>query len=138
MYRVDPASAVPIYRQIVDQITHDVAAGRLGIGDRLPSVRELARALPANQNTVLKAYEHLERDGVIERKQGNGTFVTARRSPLSTETRREVVQTMLEAVVAKAIVLDVPAVEVHALIDQRWAALASRAPADKPSAGEDA
>lgn len=136
MYRLDTASGVPIYRQIVDQIAQDVAAGRLVVGDKLPSVRELARALPANQNTVLKAYELLERDGVIERKHGNGTFVTAQRSPLSAAVRRNLIREQLTATITKAIVLGVDPHELHTLLDEQWAALAGprSIPAEKSDA----
>ncbi len=98
--RLSPSSAVPIYRQIVDQISLQIASGRFKAGDRLPSVREMARALPANQNTVLKAYELLERDGLIDRRHGDGTFIAEGGSPLRlSERRRRVAEAIAQAVV---------------------------------------
>jgi|CXWL01.1.fsa_nt_gi GntR family transcriptional regulator len=98
--RLSPSSNVPIYQQIVDQLGMQIAGGRLKSGDRLPSVREMARALPANQNTVLKAYEVLERDGFIERRHGDGTFVAHAGSPLRlAERRRRVADAIAQAVV---------------------------------------
>ena len=61
--RLQTNSPTPIYRQIIDQISYQIAAGTLKSGDRLPGIRTLAAQLPANQNTVLKAYDLLSRDG---------------------------------------------------------------------------
>jgi GntR family transcriptional regulator len=76
--RVEKGSATPISRQIGRQITALCAGGSLSPGDRLPSVRELARDLGVNQNTILRVYERLCRDGLLEMRQGQGTFVAAR------------------------------------------------------------
>ncbi len=75
--RVEKGSAVPISRQIAQQISALCAAGSLSQGDRLPSVRELARELAVNQNTILRVYERLCGDGLLEMRQGQGTFVAA-------------------------------------------------------------
>ena len=76
--RLETASGVSITRQIVDQVTGQIAAGTLSSGDRLPSVRELARQLAINQNTVLRVYERLTDQGLIERIHGSGTYVASR------------------------------------------------------------
>jgi GntR family transcriptional regulator len=76
--RIEKGSAVPISRQIARQIGALCAAGSLSPGDRLPSVRELARQLGVNQNTILRVYERLCGDGLLEMRQGQGTFVAAR------------------------------------------------------------
>lgn len=120
------SSGVPIYRQITDQIAYAVASRRLRAGDKLPSVRELARALPANQNTVIKAYELLEREGLIERRQGDGTYVTANGSPLKRAERRRRVREMLDNVVAQAAHLEVPPDELHRMLDEQLARLTPR------------
>jgi GntR family transcriptional regulator len=73
--RIEKGSAVPISRQIARQIAALCAAGSLAPGERLPSVRELARDLGVNQNTILRVYERLCRDGLLEMRQGQGTFV---------------------------------------------------------------
>jgi GntR family transcriptional regulator len=119
--RLTATSGVPIYRQIVDQVSDQIASGRLRVGDRLPSVRELAQALPANQNTVLKAYELLEHEGLISRRQGDGTFVTSRSSSLSAAERRQVLADLLAQTAAKAALFDVPTAELHRLLDQQLA-----------------
>ena len=74
-FRLDSKSGVPIYRQIMDQIRHGIASGRLRPAEQLPTVRALAVELAVNPNTVIKAYTELERQGVLTTEQGSGTFV---------------------------------------------------------------
>ena len=77
MFRVDAGSDVPIYRQLVQQVRRDVMLGRLRPGDQLPSVKEVVDALSVNPNTVVKAFGELEHQGMVVRRQGVGTFVSA-------------------------------------------------------------
>jgi GntR family transcriptional regulator len=86
--RVDLASPEPLFEQIAFAVKDQVARGDLAPGDRLPSVRELAQELSINPNTVVRAYEALERDGVVNRRQGAGCFVTGRASSLNGRERR--------------------------------------------------
>lgn len=86
-YHIDPSSGTPIYRQLVDQVRQAVASGVLKSGDRLPSVRDLAVELAVNPNTVAKAYQELERDGVIETPRGRGSFVADREQTASEAER---------------------------------------------------
>jgi len=69
------ASPDALYQQIVDAIKREVAAGRLAPGSALPSFRALAEQLLVSLITVKRAYEELEREGIIFRRQGLGTFV---------------------------------------------------------------
>jgi GntR family transcriptional regulator len=73
----NPSLGVPIYLQLVEQVKHAIETGALRVGDQLPSIRPLAEELVINANTVAKAYRELEREGVIELRQGAGAFVTA-------------------------------------------------------------
>ena len=75
LIRVDPQSAEPIFEQIVYQVKGAVARGEAAQGDKLPSVRSLAREISVNPNTVVRAYELLERDGLIVCRQGAGCFI---------------------------------------------------------------
>jgi GntR family transcriptional regulator len=75
-FRLDLHSGVPVYRQIMDQITGGIATSALGPGDQLPTVRQMAVDLAINPNTVVRAYRELEIRGVIETQQGTGTFVS--------------------------------------------------------------
>ena len=75
-FRLDLQSGVPVYRQIIDQVTGGMAAGALKPGDQLPTVRQLAVDLTINPNTVVRAYRELEIRGVLETQQGTGTFIS--------------------------------------------------------------
>lgn len=75
-FRLDVQSGVPVYRQIIDQVTGGMASGVLKAGDQLPTVRQLAVDLAINPNTVLRAYSELEIRGVLETQQGTGTFIS--------------------------------------------------------------
>jgi GntR family transcriptional regulator len=71
-------SNVPPYVQLVEQVRQALLSGVLRPGDRLPTVKEVVGALAINPNTVLKAYRDLEREGLVEGRQGVGTFVLRR------------------------------------------------------------
>ncbi len=73
--KLDGKSGVPFYRQVIDQVKAAIATGRLGPGDRLPTVRQLAVDLSINPNTVARAYTELELTGLVETQMGSGTFV---------------------------------------------------------------
>ena len=75
-FRLDLQSGMPVYRQIIDQVTGGMAAGALKPGDQLPTVRQLAVDLTINPNTVVRAYRELEIRGVLETQQGTGTFIS--------------------------------------------------------------
>ena len=121
--RLETSSAVPVYRQIVDQVKYQIASGTLRAGDRLPSVRELARRLPANQNTVLKAYELLTHEGLLARRQGDGTFVTDAPSAIKRSERVKKISSTLAHAAAQAVHFEIGADELHKLLDQEIAKL---------------
>ena len=75
IFHVNPSSGVPIYVQIKNQVKNAIAAGALKQDQTLPSVRKLASELGINPNTVARAYQELERDGVIATVPGGGTYV---------------------------------------------------------------
>jgi GntR family transcriptional regulator len=77
IFRIHPGSGVPIYLQLVQQVTHAIETGALRSGDQLPPIRSLAEEVVTNPNTVAKAYRELEYRGVIELRQGLGAFVRA-------------------------------------------------------------
>ena len=87
MFQVDAKHPTPLYHQLDRSIRFAIATGKLGIGDQLPTVRQLAVDLRINANTVAKVYAELERSGVVETRRGVGTFVTAR--PNEAASRRD-------------------------------------------------
>jgi GntR family transcriptional regulator len=76
--RIDPSSHVPIYLQIADAIRAAVAAGVYRPGEMLPSLRAMAVEVQVNPNTVQRAYDELEREGLVYSQRGRGLFVTER------------------------------------------------------------
>jgi GntR family transcriptional regulator len=75
-FYLDATSGVPPYQQLVQQVRRALRLGMLGVGDQLPTVKEVVGQLAINPNTVLKAYRDLERDGIVVARPGLGTFVT--------------------------------------------------------------
>ena len=76
-FRLDAASGVPTYLQLVQQVEHALRLGYLKPGDQLPKVRDVVAALAINPNTVLKAYKELETKGLAAGRPGQGTFIMA-------------------------------------------------------------
>jgi GntR family transcriptional regulator len=87
-FRLNPRSGVPPYRQLVDQVRQMVSLGLLRAGDQLPSVREVMRQITINPNTVHRAYRDLEAEGLVEGRQGRGTFIVEVGTPPTTPKRQ--------------------------------------------------
>ena len=84
---ISPAADGALYQQIVDRLKREIAEGRLKPGVALPSFRVLAEELLVSVITVKRAYEELEREGIIYRRQGLGTFVAERGHDRSREAK---------------------------------------------------
>ncbi|MFN2576573.1 MAG: GntR family transcriptional regulator [Pyrinomonadaceae bacterium] len=89
MFQVDAKHPTPLYHQLDQSIRFAIATGKLGIGDQLPTVRQLAVDLRINANTVAKVYAELERSGVVETRRGVGTFVSARPNEVASRRDRQ-------------------------------------------------
>src|SRR5215813_1087116 len=87
MFHIDAHHPTPLYAQLERSIRFAIATDRLRIGERLPTVRQLAVELRINANTVAKVYAELERAGVVETRRGAGTFVSARPAEASLSRR---------------------------------------------------
>lgn len=99
LLRLDPTRAEPLYAQIRAQIKYLLASGGLRAHDELPSVRALAEGYLINPNTVVRAYSELERDGLVYKKRGTGTFVSEEATDMAqTEKQRIVGQRLREAI----------------------------------------
>lgn len=110
---------VPIYLQIVNQVKYLVAAGRLAPGEEIPPIRVLAEQLVVNPNTVAKAYHELEREGVVSKKHGSGTYISDNGSPLARRERVRILTQRVDALLAEARHMDVPLDEIIQLVRQR-------------------
>ena len=120
--RIEPSSGVPISRQIADQVRSQCVARALKPGDRVPSVRELARELAVNQNTVLHVYERLTAEGWLETRRGSGTFVKANpgaRGHKNAQTQALLAQ--LRQAVQQARLLGISLEELHEMLSASMA-----------------
>ncbi len=79
---IDFSSPMPIYRQLIYMIKLEILSDRLGDGDQLPPIRELAKIFKLNPNTVAKAYYTLEEEGFITSKRGSGNWVNYKKAKL--------------------------------------------------------
>jgi DNA-binding transcriptional regulator YhcF (GntR family) len=128
--RIEKGSAVPISRQIAQQITGLCAAGGLSPGDRLPSVRELARDLGVNQNTILRVYERLCGEGLLEMRQGQGTFVALQARANASPGQRKRLIEELRQLARQGVSLGLSAEEFHELVSIALEELESQAAID--------
>ena len=117
--QLDPASAVPIYAQIVDQVRALVATRAFRPGDKLPSVRELAANLRVNRNTAAKAYQALEADGIVETRAGQGCFIADGGPRWSRAERYRRIDLSVDRTLVEAHHLEIPLQEVPHIVDRR-------------------
>jgi GntR family transcriptional regulator len=116
-FRIEKGSSVPITRQLAEQIRAQCLSGSLGPGARLPSVRELARELAVNVNTVFRVYEQLAAEQLIELRHGDGTFVRERAavgdSARQLENQRQQYALEFEALVRRGLLLGLTATDLR-------------------------
>ena len=117
---ISPASDVPIFRQIVQQIHRAVALRHLRVGDQLPAVRTMAEMLVINPNTVARSYQELIRDGVLESRSGRGVFVTEKRQVFSAEERLRRLRHAAEQLCHEAVMLNCGLPEIREIIEAEW------------------
>jgi len=101
-FDIDPRSSTPIYLQLVQGVKEAVARGVLQAGDRIPTVREMASELMINPNTIAKAYQRLEQEGIIETMRSRGTFVATGAVRMDTEQNRKKLTELMQAMLVEA------------------------------------
>jgi DNA-binding transcriptional regulator YhcF (GntR family) len=101
--QVDVRNGLAVYDQIVRQVKFAVADGALRTGDLVPSVRELARELAINPNTVARAYRQLQDDGVLEAVRGTGLAIAAAARRQCQAERTKLIRTRLRLVLEEAL-----------------------------------
>jgi len=121
MFTLHPASGIPIYRQLVEQIRRLIAGGQLLPGAELPSVRDLAIRHTVNPMTVSKAYALLEAEGLLQRNRGRPMTVTAgRKAQASLAQRAKQLEPQAAQLVTAARQLELTEKDLAALLKRAW------------------
>ncbi|MFG0263969.1 MAG: GntR family transcriptional regulator [Rhodopirellula sp. JB055] len=118
-FTVDPSNGVPIYSQIVRQVKFAVAEQTLRPGQLLPSVRQLSQQLAVNPNTVARAFQDLQSEGVIETLRGRGVVVCKGAVERCRKQRQSILADRLSAVLTEALQAGLSAKEVRKLVDEQ-------------------
>lgn len=122
-FHIDPDSGVPVYLQISQNIKRSIALGSLRGGEQVPSVREVAEILTVNPNTVAKAYQLLEREGIVATRKGIGTFVSDSDVSITDQERKNAVSEKLDRALVEAEHLRLTRDEVEELFSERLSEL---------------
>jgi GntR family transcriptional regulator len=115
-HNIDPRSPIPLYVQIASRLRLAIATGEIAPAMPLPSVRQLAAEIRVNPATVVQSYRELERDGLVESRQGAGTFVRDVAEPRRASERQREARRLVRELVAEASGLGIVRVE----LDQAW------------------
>jgi GntR family transcriptional regulator len=125
-FSIDSSSSVPVYLQVIQAVKLEILSGRLKNGDQLPSIRELAKILKLNPNTVAKAYYALEEEGFIESKRGSGNWVNTKGMKLDS-FRRGMLEDEFRLFLDRALTLGAGLEDIKNLME-RYAANESKRP----------
>jgi GntR family transcriptional regulator len=120
-FDIDSDSPVPIYEQIEAQVTFAIASGTLEPGSMIPSVRELAKQLVINPNTVAKAFQRMENRGIIAARRGRGMEVTSAAPRLCRARRQEIVCDRIRETLREAVSSGLPSEEIRQLVEEELA-----------------
>jgi GntR family transcriptional regulator len=118
---IHPDSPVPIYEQIVTQVIYGVASGALEPGTMIPSIRDLADEIIVHPNTVARAWQELERRGVVAARRGKGMEVTSEGVAISRAQRQELVRQRIRDTLREAVSSHLAPDEIRKLIDDELA-----------------
>jgi GntR family transcriptional regulator len=116
-FDIHPDSPIPIFEQIVTQVIFNIASGGLEVGALIPSVRELGMRLTVHPNTVAKAFQDLERMGVLAARRGRGMEVTADALKVCQTRRRDIIAKRIREALREAVSSGLSADEVRRLVE---------------------
>ncbi|NUQ60841.1 MAG: GntR family transcriptional regulator [Pirellulales bacterium] len=125
-FQIDPSNGLAIYDQVVRQMKFAVAGGVLRTGEMVPSVRELARELAVNPNTVARAYRCLQDDGVLETFRGQGLAVTANARERCLADRLQLIRIRIQQVLVEAKQSRLAPQELRAIVEEELQGLGGR------------
>ncbi|ABS21403.1 GntR family transcriptional regulator [Bacillus cytotoxicus] len=94
--KIEFSPNIPIYIQVMEYIKKEIATGHLSLGDKIPSVRELASELQVNPNTIQRTFQELEREGIVITRRGMGRYVTSEGEKIM-ELRKEMAKELLDS-----------------------------------------
>ncbi len=117
-FDIHPESSVPIYEQIVAQVIFRIAKGVLEVGELIPGVRELGPQIMVHPNTVAKAYQELERKGVVATRRGKGMEVTAGAPAICRGLRAEMVRGRIREALREAVSSALAAEDIRRLVEE--------------------
>ena len=121
LFDLDGESNIPIYEQIVRQVIFGVASGAVRPGEMLPGVRDVAMRHVVNFNTVAKAYQELQREGVVVARAGRGMEVTPEAPVLCRSRRKEIVQNRIREALQEAVHSALTPEELRRLVEEELA-----------------
>ncbi len=120
---IDAGNGIPIYEQIERQVKFAVANGSLLVGERVPSVRELATQTAVNVNTVARAYRELQQQGVLNSIRGTGLAVSMEAKKICKQGRLQMIRDRLRSVLQEALQNQIAVEEIRTLVDEEWTEL---------------
>lgn len=123
---IEPNNGVPIYEQIARQVKFSVANGSLIVGERVPSVRDMATKTAVNVNTVARAYRDLQEQGVLQSIRGTGMVVATEATSICQQERLQMIQQRLRSVLQEALQNQISIDEIRGLVDQEWTELSGQ------------
>src|SRR5436305_4457776 len=123
LFTIHADGGPPIYEQIVAQVIYGVAAGTVQTGGLIPSVRELAETLLVHPNTVARAFQELEREGIVTARRGVGMEVTAGAQAACRGKRRELIQGRIRQALREAVASGLTAEELRRLVEDELTAV---------------
>jgi len=127
LLRLNPASGIPLYLQLIEQVKHAIETGAIQAGDQLPSVRKMAEDLVINPNTVARAYRDLEYEGVIELKHGAGAFI--RDTVVARVKLMHKAESVVQSAVDRLTAMDLTEDAIRRLVENELALRRTRKPA---------
>lgn len=125
-FSIEPSNGLAIYDQIVRQVKFAIAEQTLRPGQLLPSVRTLSQQLAINPNTINRAFQQLQSDGILESIRGKGLAVRADAPGFCIDARKRIITERIKSVISEALHAGLEADELRSLIVEQISALAGR------------
>jgi GntR family transcriptional regulator len=130
MIQVDRESSTPVHEQLTEQLRYQIASGRFAVDDTLPSTRSLAKEVGVSFHTIRKAYQQLEREGLLEAQVGRG-YIVRERTPLGKGERIERGAAVVREALQRLIALGLRETEIEYLFQEQFSALSTQAAGPK-------